>query len=100
MAEDSTEEIPGNIVKATVNYSIEHNIPLIMGGDANAHHTVWGSSDINNRGARLLEYIASTDLEILNRGTSPTFITRNRTEVLDITLASRKILESIKEWHV
>jgi len=33
---------------------------------ANAHHNVWGSSDINDRGESLLDFILSTNLYIAN----------------------------------
>lgn len=100
LGHDSTEAIPGDMVRTIMNFSKDNRIPLIMGGDANAHHIVWGSSDINLRGERLLEFLVSTEMEILNKGNSPTFVTRNRTEVLDITLASRNIANMVKEWHV
>lgn len=47
-----------------------------------------------------MEFLVSTDMEILNRGNSPTFITKNRSEVLDITLCSRVFTTNIKHWHV
>lgn len=100
MGHDSVEEIPGNVFRSIINNYKEHNLTRIMGGDANAHHTIWGSSDINRRGATLMEYLASTDMEILNRGNAPTFITKNRTEVLDISLCSRDFANKINHWHV
>jgi len=35
---------------------------LLIGADANAHHSVWGSSDINDRSESLLDFILSTNL--------------------------------------
>nr|XP_034194956.1 uncharacterized protein LOC117611138 [Osmia lignaria] len=69
-------------------------LQLVIGCDANAHHIVWGSSDINKRGEALLEDLATTNLEILNRGSDPTFVTSRRQEVLDITLGS------VQDWRV
>ena len=66
--------------------------------DANSHHVIWGSSNINSRGEALLEYIASTNLDILNRGDEPTFVTSNRREVIDLTLASQNL--GISRWRV
>ena len=51
-----------------VNYCISKNLKLIIGSDVNAHHTLWGSTNVNNRGETLLKYILSTYLIILNRG--------------------------------
>ena len=95
LAHDSTEEIPGSMFQEIFNYSQETNIPVIMGGDANAHHIIWGSTKTNRRGEVLLEYLSSTNLEILNKGNSPTFVTKTRSEVLDITLASRNIASQV-----
>ena len=35
---------------------------LILGCDVNAHHTVWGSCDSKLRGEKLLEFLATTNL--------------------------------------
>lgn len=100
LGHDCTEAIPGESVRATVKYSNDLSIPLIMGGDVNAHHEVWGSNDTNPRGRNLLEFLATTDLEILNRGNSPTFVTSRRAEVLDLTVCSQSIVSKVINWHV
>ncbi|KMQ84370.1 reverse transcriptase [Lasius niger] len=61
---------------------------LILGYDANAYHTVWGSSGTNRRGRELLEYLAGNNLDILNRSNTPTFTNSIRGEVIDLTLGS------------
>ena len=76
------------------------NIPVIVGCDANAHHTVWGSTDCNRKGDLLLEYISTIGMGILNEGNTPTFVTRTRREVLDITFASDEIIRDIQDWKV
>ena len=43
-------------------------IPTIVGTDANAHRTVWGSFDINPRGEDLLAYCVRADLNFYNVG--------------------------------
>ncbi|KAI5692217.1 hypothetical protein M8J75_011747 [Diaphorina citri] len=73
---------------------------LILGCDANAHHTVWNSTDTNTRGESLLEYIVGNNLTILNQGSRPTFITAVRKEILDLTLCTQHIANSIKGWKV
>ena len=72
----------------------------ILGLDANAQHLVWGSSQCNKRGEDLFEFILSKRLTILNSGDEPTFVARNRREVLDITLCSNDICESVMNWKV
>jgi len=51
---------------------------LIIGCDVNSHHTSWGSTNINNRGESTFNYIMANELDIMNRGNRPTFVTSNR----------------------
>ena len=73
---------------------------LIVGCDANAHHTTWGSSDCNSRGVKLLEFLVSTRMDIVNKGSKPTFQNTVREEVIDITLASRDYWATVCDWRV
>jgi ribonuclease HI len=100
LANPSDEDLPGEMFRALNTYSKVKNIPIIMGGDANAHHIIWGSTDTNHRGEILLEYLATTDLILKNRGVEATFVTRNRAEVLDITLVTQSISHLVVNWHV
>ena len=61
---------------------------------------LWGSSDTNKRGESLYDYLSANSLDILNKGKDPTFITRARREVLDLTLANPLIALRIINWHV
>lgn len=56
--------------------------------------------NINQRGIELVEFLAKTDLEILNRGDIPTFVTSNRSEVIDVSFATREFLDRIHCWKV
>ncbi|XP_067209949.1 uncharacterized protein [Linepithema humile] len=97
---DKGEAVPPAPVIKLAEYCQEKRLSLIMRCDANAHHTVWGSSDTNERGMKVLEFLAFTDLEILNTGDEPTFCTIARREVLDITVCSRQLLQEVVEWRV
>lgn len=94
------DEIPPPEIAALVAYSHRHNIPFVIGCDANAHHTVWGSTNINTRGEYLLQFLSSKNIDICNVGDKPTFENSIRQEVLDLTLCSRSISDKIKNWHV
>ncbi|KAG8228737.1 hypothetical protein J437_LFUL007072 [Ladona fulva] len=48
----------------------------------------------------LLEYLMTTELQLLNRGSQPTFRNNVRKEVIDITLCTSNIVHKIKEWRV
>ena len=77
-------------MKGLIEFCSRGNKKLVLGCDANAHHTVWGSTDCNKRGDELLEDILMFNLCLLNHGNEPTFITRNRSEVIDITICNTK----------
>ena len=79
-------------------------IQYIIGCDANAHHTIWGSTDTNSKGEYLAQFIYTNNLEVINipnrdknEGNKYTFVTGNRQEVLDLTLASPVISKKISE---
>ena len=63
------------------------------------YNTVWGSSNTNSRGIKLLELIVSKHLLILNDGAEPTFVTTHRREVLDITIVSQRAARYASNWH-
>jgi hypothetical protein len=73
---------------------------FVIGCDANAHHTTGGSSNINNRGESLFSFIMANNSDILNKGNRPTFVTSNRQEVIDITIATFYAGNFIKDLHV
>ena len=53
---------PPNLLRDLLVFSENEQIPTIVGTDANAHHTIWRSSDVNPWGKDLLAYCASADL--------------------------------------
>ena len=73
---------------------------LIIGCDANSHRTSWRSTNTNNRGESLFNYITANGLDIMNTGNRPTFVTSNRQEVIDITVAALYIGNLTTDWHV
>ncbi|XP_017303989.1 uncharacterized protein LOC108253831, partial [Diaphorina citri] len=69
-------------LQSLIDHVERERVQHVLGMDANAHHYAWGSSNINNRGKK------------------PTFVTRNRSEVLDITVASQGMMRIIHNWNV
>lgn len=90
----------GHLITKVTDYCRSHNLQLIVGCDANAHHLAWGSSNTNTRGVDVMDFITLTNLEVVNVGNEPTFSTVNRREVLDLTLASTFISSKISKWKV
>lgn len=97
---DGQMECPPPKMRSLVEDCHQKSLPLLIGCDANAHHITWGSTGVNKRGLELVDYLASTDLHILNTGNKPTFVTSNRREVLDLTLASSSLLGYVTNWFV
>ncbi|KMQ83050.1 reverse transcriptase [Lasius niger] len=83
-----------------VAYAKERGLDLLLGCDANSHHLVWGSTNINPRGESLFNFVMSAELHILNRRTEPTFLDSRRQEVLDITLCTEGVVDLVKGWRV
>ena len=97
--DDAKPPPPGELERLVMGCRAE-GTHLIIGCDANAHHTSWGSSDINNRSESLLNYIMANGLDIMNRGNRPTFVTSNRQGVIDVMIATLYAGNCIKDWHV
>jgi splicing factor 45 len=77
--DDSEPPPPREMEKLVAGCRMEGS-HLVVGCDANAHHTTWRSSHINNRGESLFSFIMANNLDIMNKGNRPTFVTSNRQE--------------------
>jgi hypothetical protein len=64
------------------------------------HHITWDSTNCNSRGEALMEFLNYSNLEILNWGSEPIFCRGSRLEVIDISLETLRLLESITDWEV
>nr|XP_041631133.1 uncharacterized protein LOC121502195 [Drosophila kikkawai] len=90
MAHD--EPAPPEAFNRVMQWAEETKTTLILGCDANARHTLWGSKETNERGESLFDSIICRDVTICNKGNTPTFIFPSTEgfqgweEVLDITL--------------
>ena len=100
MPYDSADPPPSKMFKDLTDFCFQKNYQLIVGADANSHNAAWGSTDTNDRGDKLLDYILTTQLQICNQGEKPTFANSVREEVIDITLASTGIERKIINWNV
>jgi hypothetical protein len=92
---DSDEPSPTKEVRDIIDYYHSRKKQLIMGCDANAHHTLWESIEINPRGESLMEFLTSLNMNIRNHGNEPTFVAHNRKEVIDLTLGTNKIVNLV-----
>jgi len=79
---------------------------LLIGCDANCRHMVWGSTEINDRGESLFDYITNKYITICNQGNILTFVFPSSEEhqgweeVLDLTLQTGYSHVKIRNWKV
>ena len=74
--------------------------PLLLLGDFNAHHTVWGCDQVNTRGRHLERFISQHALCVLNTGQATHFsLPSGRESVLDLSLCSPQHA-SLFHWSV
>ena len=94
----TTADIPISLHKLCA-FASTNRLPIILGGDANAHHTAWGSTNTNKRGEQLMDLILRYNMSISNDG-SMTFQNILRCEALDVTLGNPEACDLISSWHV
>ncbi|KAG8238444.1 hypothetical protein J437_LFUL002901 [Ladona fulva] len=97
---DAPDPAPNRELKDLVNLCKTKSWDLLVGCDSISHHSVWGSSDGNPSGESLFKYLITTELQLLIRGSQPTFRNNAREEVIDTTLYTSNIVHKIKEWRV
>lgn len=77
---------------------------LIIGGDANAKSTWWGSINVDNRGEEMAGTLHDLNLQVLNIGDTPTFDTIRGGiryhSFVDVTACSTDMLELVEDWRV
>ena len=100
MADDAETTAPPAIIRRIADHCTVNGIPLIISCDANAHHVTWGSTNTNRRGETLFEFLFGADIYVCNQGAEPTFVVANRSEILDLTLASVQVMNHVKNWRV
>lgn len=75
--------------------------PHLICGDFNAHSQLWGYSDEDRRGRKLLETITRYDLSVLNRvGQGPTFMSGPKRGWPDLTMINDISLVPRISWEI
>ena len=83
---DITHDIPPTQSIPLINYANNNKLPLIIGSDTNAQHTLWGNRECNKRGEDLIDLFNSLGLSWANKGSTPTFInSRGHESIIDLT---------------
>ncbi|XP_050498825.1 probable RNA-directed DNA polymerase from transposon BS isoform X1 [Diabrotica virgifera virgifera] len=76
------------------------NNSAIIGGDFNAHHTIWGSSYNDTVGTQLINTADDLNLIVINNG-EPTVLTRpdQNSSAIDVTFVTPDIANKI-HWYI
>lgn len=74
---------------------------VVIAGDFNAHHTVWGSPKVNYRGKEILRTINMSNFTLVNNGKCtyyPNNLSQNPSAI-DLTIVSKNLAQKI-DWDV
>ena len=92
--------IIGERLDKTLKILEKRKAEIIIGTDANAHHTHWGNTDYNARGHEFYDLTLDNNLNIENQGNTPTW---HRTgcspSIIDLTLKTIGA-PNITNWKV
>jgi ribonuclease HI len=75
---------------------------LILAGDANSHHQIWGSLNNNNRGVELANFLVAHELNIESQNIPTCTTIREEliiTSIIDVT-STRKLLNALLQYRV
>ena len=86
------------IIYDLVHHCKQQKIKLIIGADTNAHSSMWGSINTNNRGETIEQAIIRQNLFVHNDGKDYTFIGGVGNSKIDVTLSSHPNL--VQGWQV
>lgn len=73
---------------------------MLIAGDFNAKSTMWGFPRTTARGDVVMDWAASMDIRLVNRGSEATCVRWNRNSIVDLMWASSLMARKIKGWRV
>jgi hypothetical protein len=74
--------------------------PLLVLGDFNARHRAWNDRLDNAQGETVLDWAATLDLRLLNRGSVPTCVRWQGESIVDLSWATPSALAMVSGWRV
>ena len=78
----------------------DKKIPVHIGGDVNAHSTLWGGRNDTWRGNLIMQLMFEYDLVLINEGDVATFHVAGKSSVIDLTMTSPECIEYISSWGI
>ncbi len=83
-----------------VDFANENSFQMLLGIDSNSWSTMWGSKETNRRGEVLEEFIFRNNIQIMNEGGKPTFVTCRAESIIDLTLTTPDLSGLVHDWKV
>ena len=83
-----------------IDWCSSNSLRLIIGGDFNSHHTLWGSSKDSPKGRQIFNLLEEKNLILLNKGQIPTWSNRGSSSIIDLTICTTNIARHITDWKV
>ena len=80
----------------------QENREVLVLSDLNSHsQSLWGGKDTNARGRKWEEFLERQgQLSVLNKGDKFTFVTNKGQSIIDVTLATAKVVSATAFWEV
>ncbi len=99
---DITKSVNHPDLLACIKHCNRFRIPLIVGMDSNAHSPLWQCEEANARGSDLEEMILTLNMNVMNSGHRPTFVSSRAESIIDVTMvnASALALLDLDNWRV
>ncbi|XP_035216847.1 uncharacterized protein LOC118190259 [Stegodyphus dumicola] len=96
-----TEDISNAIVNIQETKEKYPFTPLLLGGDFNAHNSIWGYADTTMKGKELEDFLAIQDLQLLNAPNAPpSYDSTYGKGWPDLTISTSSIASFIQNWTI
>lgn len=96
----SLADFEGFLVELGAVVGRYHPRPVLVLGDLNAKSSAWGSPVTDPRGEVLAEWVVTTGLVVLNRGSVYTCVRQRGGSIVDVTFASPSVASRVHDWRV
>ena len=94
-----SEDIDKHFVNEVLKMTAIKKMGLIICADTNAHSTIWGNNENNQRGDKLENLIIDHNLEIVNTVFTPTWSRGDYSSTIDLTMINI-FAPKIKSWEI
>lgn len=96
----TVEELEKYLDEVQAHLLLYRSRPCIVAGDFNCKATQWGSAVTTAKGAILVDWVATQNLWVLNRGTVSTCVRWQGESIVDVMFDSPVIVRRLRRWYV